>query len=83
VGLRDRLKKLEAATGGSDGCERCRATLIIRIGSGATSVTKDSRRWLEGAEAAAYDSQEQPSGRCPVCGTVRKSVVKIGSYKAS
>ncbi len=79
-----RVADLEAATGGSgDGCERCRATLIIRIDTEATSVIKHGRRWLEGVEANAYAAQEEPHGRCPLCGTVRRRAGKVGSYRAS
>ena len=82
--LERRIRQLETAVGGGgEGCERCRATLIFRIDPEVRSVTKDGRPWLEGLEAAAYAAQEEPSGRCPVCGTVRKSAGKIGGYKAS
>jgi hypothetical protein len=83
--LEKRISDLEAAAGGrgTGECERCRATLIIRIAGEATSVTKHGRKWLEGLEAKAYAAQEEPSRRCPLCGAVRKSMGKVGGYRAS
>jgi hypothetical protein len=67
---------------GSGECERCRGTMIIRIAGEASSVTKHGRKWLEGLKAKAYAAQEEPQGRCPLCGTVRRSMGKVGGYRA-
>jgi hypothetical protein len=44
------------------------------------SVTKRGHK-LPHTTAVAFVAEERPDNRCPVCGTVRRTRIRVGSYK--
>ena len=79
--LERRIRELEAATGGSgEGCERCGDTTVVRMGDGVYSVSKRGQKFPPAA-ALAFVREEEPDNGCPVCGTLRRTLFKVGSYK--
>ncbi len=79
--LAQRIRKLEAATGGgSDGCERCAGTTVTITNGKVHSVTKRGHRFPHAA-AVAFVAEEGPNRICPVCGTHRVDLVRSGWVK--
>ena len=52
-------------------------TTVVRFGGGEVEVSKRGQKFPPAA-AVAFVAEEQPGDRCPVCGTVRRLVAKIG-----
>jgi hypothetical protein len=77
--IEKRISDLEAATGGTgrDGCARCGGTLITRVNGKIHSVSKHGHRFPHAA-AVAFAAEEEPEKRCPLCGTVRRALSRIG-----
>jgi hypothetical protein len=76
-----RISDLEAATGRSDGCERCGDTVVVRMGGGQVYSVSRRGQQFPPAAAVAFVAEEEPDGRCPVCGTLRRHIGKVGSYR--
>ena len=71
--LERRVARLEQGMG-SDGCERCRDTIIV-IGSGRGDISVTHRGVCLTPEASRrFYNDEQPEGRCPQCDRQRERI---------
>lgn len=79
--LRKEWRKAVAGQGrGTDGCPRCGDTVAAVAGGHVLSVT---RRGEPIPNPQEFIREEQPGNRCPVCGTVRRELFRVGGYKPS
>ena len=70
--LERRISDLEAAAGGAGECPRCSGTVITTVNGAIHAVTKYGHPFPQGA-AEAFAAEEEPEGRCPLCGTLRRT----------